>query len=654
IGGSVEITVTDDSPLVSAEVIGEDSVEVGFSEKLKAEAYHESGLAADISTCTVTFALENEADAQYLTVSPDGMITGVSEGEANVIATVTTDDGSITSEPFKVTVTPISPKNKIIDFRSSTIGHAHNATIEENDWEINVAQTATYVGAIPSAKLNCAYYALVSQIKNVGNSREADTAIDIMVDYDGWYNINFAGRVQYRGAALANLYMDGNFLGEYCFYGDQEDIGTSYVEGPVARLNSMYLTKGRHTFIIRSMKSASYERQYPSYLTLEYLEGSSGIDNVAITCERRELAIGESEPVSAKALLADGREYVFGLRHGNAEDTQNYVTLSSSDSNVLEIKNGKAYAKAQGEVTVTAKAVIGNAEKESSVTVTVNPDLYLSDFEFAKEQYNVYIGTPVTLEVSAYLSNGRQIENGDLKIEYTSENGEIASISGSTVTAVTEGSTDVTAKVTFGNVTLEKSVPVNVVADGFASVELSAVSKTLKANTGETTLSFKAFNNHGAELPTDDATVEYRSGDDAIASVSESGKVTAKNAGAVKVFADVTLGGITQTGELELTVRNGKANSTYYTESRVANARENIEKYDWARKEKDAAVANADKYLQYVDHIYNNIPAHTIERLQGFVDRDNPLLNCCVYCGTDIAEKTGKYGWNENQLIRLW
>ncbi|MFC6734140.1 heparinase II/III family protein [Haladaptatus sp. DYSN1] len=45
------------------------------------------------------------------------------------------------------------------------------------------------------------------------------------------------------------------------------------------------------------------------------------------------------------------------------------------------------------------------------------------------------------------------------------------------------------------------------------------------------------------------------------------------------------------------TAESGKTRATYYTPDRVQNARENIEQYDWARAERDEAVAQADEFL---------------------------------------------------------
>ncbi len=44
---------------------------------------------------------------------------------------------------------------------------------------------------------------------------------------------------------------------------------------------------------------------------------------------------------------------------------------------------------------------------------------------------------------------------------------------------------------------------------------------------------------------------------------------------------------------------SGKTRSTIYTDEKVANARKNIQRYDWACKMRDNAVQEAEKYLGY-------------------------------------------------------
>ncbi|MCI2125616.1 MAG: heparinase II/III-family protein [Prevotella sp.] len=86
-----------------------------------------------------------------------------------------------------------------------------------------------------------------------------------------------------------------------------------------------------------------------------------------------------------------------------------------------------------------------------------------------------------------------------------------------------------------------------------------------------------------------------------------------------------------------------KCRSSYYTEERVRNAAENIQKYTWARKEKDEAVACAERWLADFNgdyaRIWDMMPSQKIPRSFAV----NSLKGCLV-CGTEI-NKYGNYSY---------
>jgi hypothetical protein len=93
-----------------------------------------------------------------------------------------------------------------------------------------------------------------------------------------------------------------------------------------------------------------------------------------------------------------------------------------------------------------------------------------------------------------------------------------------------------------------------------------------------------------------------------------------------------------------------KHRSSYYTEERVRNAAENIQKYTWAREEKDNIVKRADKWLADYHNDYSLLwgmmPSQKIPR--SFAVNS---LNGCLVCGTAI-NKYGNYSYlyNKNKV----
>ncbi|MBR2180872.1 MAG: Ig-like domain-containing protein, partial [Oscillospiraceae bacterium] len=322
IRGAVSVTVTDDTLLASAQIRGKNIVEAGFSEKLYVRAWHESGKEAYLDACNVSFALKDNADAAILTVDENGTVSAISAGKATVIATVTGAQNSVTGE-LEIEVVPTSPKSKTIYFSKPGEGYALDVTMDDYGWEVNRELSSTSVGMVKSSAFTCRSTCIQSNINAVGNTRNADTAIDIWVDYDGWYDIDFLGVIYYRGPKRANLYMDGNYLGDFEFY---TTFTTSRNFTELKSLNSMYLTKGKHTFIIRSMEKNpenSYAWHTPSAIMLKYVETPATIENVNVSVSDNELAVGESSAVSYETVMPNGRNYTFGKKHGNVADDAN-------------------------------------------------------------------------------------------------------------------------------------------------------------------------------------------------------------------------------------------------------------------------------------------------------------------------------------------
>lgn len=62
-------------------------------------------------------------------------------------------------------------------------------------------------------------------------------------------------------------------------------------------------------------------------------------------------------------------------------------------------------------------------------------------------------------------------------------------------------------------------------------------------------------------------------------------------------------------------ITNAKKRSTLYTEEKIANARANIHKFDWAKKLRDDAVAKADGFLAAgYDNLWRSVPPQTLPR----------------------------------------
>jgi hypothetical protein len=92
-----------------------------------------------------------------------------------------------------------------------------------------------------------------------------------------------------------------------------------------------------------------------------------------------------------------------------------------------------------------------------------------------------------------------------------------------------------------------------------------------------------------------------------------------------------------------------KTGSTIYTPERIANARRNIERCDWAKKIKDAAVAAADHYAAQSDDWLWNLP--TPQSIPRGIHVNRQMG--CPKCGHAI-DKFGNYPWSIDVLANPW
>lgn len=93
-----------------------------------------------------------------------------------------------------------------------------------------------------------------------------------------------------------------------------------------------------------------------------------------------------------------------------------------------------------------------------------------------------------------------------------------------------------------------------------------------------------------------------------------------------------------------------KYKSNYYNEERRANALRNIEKYDWAKKEAEKMIGNADSLLNRFSYsdIWELMPSQKLFR-SGAVSE----LDGCPVCGHEI-DKFGNYPYTLTDDEQLW
>jgi len=93
-----------------------------------------------------------------------------------------------------------------------------------------------------------------------------------------------------------------------------------------------------------------------------------------------------------------------------------------------------------------------------------------------------------------------------------------------------------------------------------------------------------------------------------------------------------------------------KTRGTYFTDEKIANLKENVEKYEWARKAKESAKARADAILEKytLKELWELVPSQKVFRSYG-VNQPKGCLNC-----GNAIDAFGNYPYTLNHMEEPW
>ena len=237
------------------------------------------------------------------------------------------------------------------------------------------------------------------------------------------------------------------------------------------------------------------------------VKGVVAVSSISLNKDSIELVEGDSETLTATVSPNDA--------------TDKTVSWTSSNTGVATVKDGTITAIKEGEATITAKA----GEKTASCKVIVAKKVIpVESIELNKTELELVEGDSETLTATISPEDAT-----NKTVSWSSSNTRVATVKDGTITAVKEGEVTITAKA--GEKTASCKV---VVAKKVIPVESIVLDKDeLELIIGESVTLV-------ATVRPDDATdksVFWTSSDETIASVSNSGIVSAKAAGEAIVTA---------------------------------------------------------------------------------------------------------------------
>lgn len=601
-------------------------LEAGQGSKLSVVGYDADEKEYNLDSYVREFT---SSDSDVVAVKPDGSIEAVGEGSAAI--TVSVDINGVSLED-KVTIDVFGVISSIkYDFKDGI-----DATIEKNGWQI--------VESNASNSYRNQSYGVQVQSDNVGEYIK----IALNVPVDGYYTVKFVGAGA-GGGGIVDLLVDDFFVGQFDFYFD------GYTpEQPQVVFKTLELNRGTHYLTLRAVgKSKSWGyNMYPSELELERKESLPTIDSINIESDREDVAVGESARLTVKAIMDDG--YVDHLRDSDAT-----VNLSSEDESVAVIEDGNVVRGiAPGNSNIIAKVTLNDETKDGKLNIVVNKKV-LAEVKAGLKVGDMFVGGEDKIIVEARLDDGSLVDNRDLKLQFTSNDEDTVKVDGDgKVEAIAEGRAKVEVKATLGEVTKIENVEIEVTHIHLTSIDVTVDKEKLftgrKAN-----VTVMGQLNSGQESNLEDATITYVSSDPEVLEVDNDGVVTAKNPGEANIQVTVVMDGVEVTGESPViivedtsSITNSKTRRTYYTDEKIEAARENISKYDWAKSIKEGAVAEADRYVEDLDFLWNLVPSQCVPR--SFLVNEVNDKYICPSCKTDLRAEFSNYPWVIDVVNNPW
>ncbi len=514
-----------------------------------------------------------------------------------------------------------------------------DAQIAVDGWQVSSERALSYN----------AESGIVAETSGVGQ----DVNFKVNLEDSGWHQLTLGGG-KYADGGIAGVYIDGYYVGEYDFYGDE-------VVGDGELMRALNLSEGEHTVTLRTVgTSGSGYKMHIGSFDFVALTQTPELTKIIANTSGDDIPAGSSANIKVIGIWADGAEHeLLPKLDGSADETYT-IAYISSNPNVATVENGMWYAHEVGDSNIQITVTTASGNKEIVLPVAVNDKAWAPDKTKIVLDGKLYEDATVIAHIRAFLGDGNEVDESALTVNYRSGNTDVFTVAENVLTGVAKGEATLFATVSYSGAEEEFELPVKVLPKGFAEVTVSA--ENTYVNTGvEVALIVTAKTNTGEAQDLSGASFVYESLTPNIASVSQDGIVTTLAEGNAKIKVTVTVGegeeAITNAGEINIGVTNGKTWRSYYTDEKVENARENITKYTWARKSKNTAVANADKYVAMgLDRLWEMVPGEGLARswMIGYIN--DPMGYHCPHpdCGVDLRAEYSTYPWIMDPINKPW
>lgn len=288
----------------------------------------------------------------------------------------------------------------------------------------------------------------------------------------------------------------------------------------------------------------NYLNTLPGEYTVVVTSVSNPEVKVEVPVTVKAILIEEIKPAAELVKLKVGQivdiDYTV-LPENSSDNTVVFTIDPDSDPNVITVdENGtvKAIAPGEAKVVITANDLYANnADPETyvapmaEVVFAISNELAVTDLVFAESEIDLHVadedGVALELTAAPEAATNKSVEYTVLKdgkptTELVVVDGKVkVNPEATNYLNVIAGKTYTVVATAVENPTVEAELTVNVYANYVESVELDAVEKTI--NVGENVTLTATVNPEDA----DDQTLKWYSSNDAVATVDQTGKVTA-------------------------------------------------------------------------------------------------------------------------------
>ena len=282
------------------------------------------------------------------------------------------------------------------------------------------------------------------------------------------------------------------------------------------------------------IRVTTFEGGFQDVCNLTVKQHATGLDLSASTLT---IYLGQTVTMTATVLPSD------------ASDKS--VTWTSSNSDIVSVtQNGSVTANAMGEAEITATSNDGGFSKSCKVTV-IEPLVPATSLTLTPKTMSLNIGENGSLELQILPNDCNEI------LEWKSSDPSVATVNAGDITALAAGTTTITVR---GSNT-SASATVTVI-DPYAVTGVTLDRTTLSLEMGETATLVATV------LPEDarDKTVTWSSGNTAVATVDQQGKITTVSPGTAQITVTTKDGSFSASCALTVVERVVPITSISYAE----------------------------------------------------------------------------------------